>query len=165
MKLLKALKIFIKTGVLKREPLNSSQLGFKGQEMLANPVWKTPHVWKARSQQHRSAVPNSIMSNILSIQSLEDIAKAVNTHICSTLINENVLYSKIALMLASVSSSSISFDVASIMTVMKCAKPSYRPGNHGIQPVRFLFVGQGFPLHSLDLFSLSMYRATYLSQW
>lgn len=175
MKLLKTQKIFNKTkdfpplvqgNRLQQEFLIESDLRLKRQGMSAlgspNPVRKAFHIFRARSQPNSLIIPNVIF-NTLRIESSVDIAEELNIYLSSTLTIDNPLHSKIHL--ASVRLSLTSFYFAGIRPMVKCAKPSHRPGLGVISPVLFYTADPDRHLLPLNPFSLSVFRANFPLQW
>lgn len=117
-----------------------------------NPIQKIPRIFQTLSRPAAANIPKFIISNILRIYSSGDIPEALNTYFYTTRITNKPLQSEIHHMVFSVRISAISFDVADIMKVMKCAKPSYMPKPDGTPPWRFRTTGPDLPLFMLNLF-------------
>lgn len=123
-------------------------------------VRKTSSTFKVRPQPNSSAIMNLALSDTLLLESPTDIAEAFDSYFTFILINDKLLIYEIHLILTLAMFSSISLEVAEVMAVMKCAKPSGRLGSDCIPPAVFRTVGPG-----LHLPLLIIYRSVHVSRY
>lgn len=126
---------------------------------------KTCHIFKARSHPKLPATPNFIIFNSSRMECAADIVEAFSTSSSSNLINENATHSEMHSMLTSAILPSISFNVPGVITTMIWNKPFHMPGSDGVPPVLVRTASPVIHLLLLNMFSLSLSRAAFESQW